>query len=182
MAVLFSPYLRMGPGCRISKGFTINEFRALQGPGLKICLEGNNNIGLYTLIQGSAILKMGRGSYFSGYNVVGVNNGITIGKNVMIASHATIRDTDHATEHTDIPMKEQGIISAPVVIEDDVWIGHAAVILKGVTICKGAVVAAGAVVTKDVPPYAIVGGVPAKLIKYRNADEGTNRTAADLSL
>lgn len=52
-------------------------------------------------------------------------------------------------------------------IEDDVWIGERAVILSGVTIGQGAVIAAGAVVTKDVPPYAIVGGVPAKLIRYR---------------
>ena len=55
----------------------------------------------------------------------------------------------------------------PIVLEDDVWLGFRATVMSGVTIGKGAVVAAGAVVTKDVPPYAIVGGVPAKIIKYR---------------
>jgi acetyltransferase-like isoleucine patch superfamily enzyme len=59
-----------------------------------------------------------------------------------------------------------------VIIGNDVWIGACARIMEGVTICDGAVVAAGAVVTKDVPPYAIVGGVPAKVIKYR-FDEAT---------
>ena len=54
-----------------------------------------------------------------------------------------------------------------IVIEDDVWIGEKSIILSGIHIGQGAVVAAGAVVTKDVPPYAIVGGVPAKVIKYR---------------
>ncbi|MDP4268280.1 MAG: DapH/DapD/GlmU-related protein [Bacteroidota bacterium] len=56
---------------------------------------------------------------------------------------------------------------APVIISNDVWIGTGAIILKGVTIDRGAIIAAGAVVTKDVPPYAIVSGVPARLIKFR---------------
>ncbi len=58
-----------------------------------------------------------------------------------------------------------------IVVEDDVWIGNNATILSGVHIGQGAVVAAGAVVSHDVPPYAIVGGVPAKVIKYRFSDE-----------
>lgn len=59
----------------------------------------------------------------------------------------------------------------PITLQDDVWLGENTVILSGVTIGQGAVVAAGSVVTKDVPPYAIVGGVPAKLIKYRFSSE-----------
>lgn len=59
----------------------------------------------------------------------------------------------------------------PIVLGDDVWIGEGAIVLSGVRIGKGAIVAAGSVVSKDVPPYAIVGGVPAKLIKYRFAPE-----------
>ena len=55
-----------------------------------------------------------------------------------------------------------------VTIESDVWIGARVIILPGVTIGKGAILAAGAVVTKDVPDYAVVGGVPAKVLKYRN--------------
>ena len=60
---------------------------------------------------------------------------------------------------------------AEIRIEDDVWIGARSTILKGVTIHRGGIVAAGSVVTKDVPPYAIVGGVPAKIIKYRFTNE-----------
>ena len=58
-----------------------------------------------------------------------------------------------------------------IVVEDDVWIGYRVLILSGVHIGQGAIVAAGAVVTKDVPPYAVVGGVPAKVIKYRFSKE-----------
>ena len=63
--------------------------------------------------------------------------------------------------------KEDGQSKGNIIIDDDVWIGYGATILSGVHISQGAVVAAGAVVTSDVPPYAIVGGVPAKVIKYR---------------
>lgn len=66
------------------------------------------------------------------------------------------------------------ISKGDIVIDDDVWIGYNATILSGVHISQGAVVAAGSVVTKDIPPYAIVGGVPAKVIKYRFSDELIN--------
>lgn len=58
-----------------------------------------------------------------------------------------------------------------IIVNDDVWIGDSALILSGVEIGQGAVIAAGAVVTEDVPPYAVVGGVPAKVIKYRFRDD-----------
>ena len=61
-----------------------------------------------------------------------------------------------------------------IIVEDDVWFGHGATVLSGVHIGQGAVISAGAVVTKDVPPYAIVGGVPARIIKYRFSDEMIN--------
>lgn len=82
---------------------------------------------------------------------------------------------DHHLDHlTSFPFyskcidgRSEAISKGDIVIEDDVWIGVNATILSGVTIHQGAVIAAGAVVTKDVPPYAIVGGNPAKVIKYR---------------
>jgi len=64
---------------------------------------------------------------------------------------------------------------APIVIEDQAWIGSRAIILKGVTVGQGAVIAAGAVVTKDVPPLAIVAGNPAKIIRMRKSNEFTYR-------
>ncbi len=65
----------------------------------------------------------------------------------------------------------EGISKGDIVVEDDVWIGYRSVIMSGVHIGQGAIVAAGSVVTKDVPPYAVVGGVPAKIIKYRFSED-----------
>lgn len=67
--------------------------------------------------------------------------------------------------------KIEAISKGDIIIEDDVWIGYGAKIMSGVTVGQGAVIAAGTVVTKNVPPYAIVGGVPGKIIKYRFSEE-----------
>jgi acetyltransferase-like isoleucine patch superfamily enzyme len=96
---------------------------------------------------------------------------IFIGNKVLFGPNVTIITGDHPIDLRgkyiyDIHEKQPGE-DLPVVIEDDVWIGTGAVILKGVTIKRGAIVAAGAIVTKDVPPYAIAGGIPAKVLKYR---------------
>lgn len=73
------------------------------------------------------------------------------------------------------PTPLDAVSKGPLVIEDEVWIGTNAILFSGVTVGKGAIIAAGAIVTKDVPPYAIVGGNPAKIIKYRFSEEIINR-------
>ncbi len=92
---------------------------------------------------------------------------IKIGNFVMIGPFTYIGVTNHTYTSATIPMYLQKDTYKQVIVQDDVWIGGHAFIMPGITIGRGAIVAAGAVVTKNVEPYAIVGGVPAKLIKYR---------------
>lgn len=100
---------------------------------------------------------------------------LTIGRKVIFGPHPTIITGDHRIDvigeyimdsNEKLPEND-----APVVIEDDVWCGANVTILKGVTIGRGSVVAAGAVVTKSFPPYSIIGGVPARLLKRRFTEE-----------
>jgi len=92
---------------------------------------------------------------------------IKIGNDVLIGPYTVINSGNHNYSNPDVPIRLQGHIIKPIVIEDDVWIGANSTILAGVTIGKGAVVGAGAVVTKNINPYTVVGGVPATFIKER---------------
>ncbi len=113
-------------------------------------------IGEHCLINHNNVLQAGKG-----VGKILIGNYVHTGANVMMFAY------NHGFYTRDIPSKEQDYFDATITIDDDVWIGAGAVILPGVHICKGVIVAAGAVVNKDVPEYAIVGGVPAKILKYR---------------
>ena len=90
---------------------------------------------------------------------------VTIGNHVNLAQGITVSALNHNFEDTRLRIDEQGVNTSEIVIDDDVWIGANAVITAGVHIGCHSVVAAGAVVTKDVPEYSVVGGVPAKVIR-----------------
>lgn len=92
---------------------------------------------------------------------------IVIGQYVAIGPNVVIRAANHRFDRLDIPIMDQGHETGEVIIDDDVWIAANCCITPGVHIGKGAIVGAGAVVTKDVEPYSIVGGVPAKKIGSR---------------
>jgi acetyltransferase-like isoleucine patch superfamily enzyme len=96
--------------------------------------------------------------------------GITIGNQVMVAHGSQIISAGHRVPAAGESMRFSGLDVAPIVIEDEAWIGGGAIVLPGVTIGRGAIVAAGAVVTKDVEPYTIVGGIPAVVIGSRSDD------------
>lgn len=107
-------------------------------------------------------IKIGKDTIVGEYSVLDGRDMLRIGDHVDIASEVMIYNSEH-----DVHSEDFHAVSAPVVIEDYVFIGPRAIILPGVTIKKGAVVGAGAVVTRDVEEFMIVGGVPAKVIGER---------------
>lgn len=112
---------------------------------------------------------IGDGTWIGIRNSFAAIHGISIGKNVLFAGYVHITDHSHGYEDLSLSIIKQPLISkGPVVIEDDCWLGFGCEILSGVHIGRHSIVAARAVVTKDVPPYSIVAGNPAKLIKQYN--------------
>ncbi len=147
-------------------------------------------VGVGTHIRGQ-LFTFGHGGRITmgSYCYVGDNSklwsaiGLSIGDRVLIGHNSSIFDSDThpmnarerhrqyleiiTTGHpSDINLREE-----PVTIEDDVWIGSHVVVLKGVTISRGAVIGAGSIVTEDVPPYSVVAGNPARVVRELSPDE-----------
>lgn len=120
-----------------------------------------------TVLEVSGELIVGDRVIFGHHCTVGAKQSVVIGADCLIAEMVSIRDHDHETSSTDVPMRNQGSRCAPVVIGDDVWLGTRVAVLKGVHIGSGSIVGAGAVVTKDLPPYSIAVGVPARVVGSR---------------
>ncbi len=149
------------------------------------CITIGDNCRIFGVIQSMDDGKISIGNNTCMYHrsIVGSVNRISIGNCVIISNHVHIFDnnnhpTSPAIRHKMCVGGFDGEAwrwtyadAAPIVIEDDVWIGEGATVLKGVTIGKGAVVACQSVVTKDVPPYTIVAGNPARVVKKLENEE-----------
>jgi acetyltransferase-like isoleucine patch superfamily enzyme len=128
------------------------------------------SIGNNSTIEDFSTINNGVGNVEIGNNsLVGLGNVIIgpvkIGNNVILAQNIVASGLNHNYTDIEQPIHKQGVSVAPIVIDDDCWIGANTVITAGVTIGKHSVVAAGAVVTKDIPPYSIAVGNPSRVIK-----------------
>jgi acetyltransferase-like isoleucine patch superfamily enzyme len=138
--------IRIGDGTSIERGVDIKAHRLG-----KIEIGANTYIGPYTCLSGKTI---------------------SVGENCLIGSHGGIYAGNHNFSDSTRPIKEQGLTykEKGIVIEDDCWLGSGVRVVDGVTIGRGSAIGAGAVVTKDIPPYSVAVGVPAKVIYQRNSD------------
>jgi acetyltransferase-like isoleucine patch superfamily enzyme len=138
-------------------------------------LGAQTSVSFGTRILEPARIRVGQRSTIPNTSVIDGRGGLAIGNDCLIGFENVILTSTHESSRLDLPIRAQGMYQAPVRIGDDVWTGCRVVIVPGVTIGDHAIVGAGSVVTRDVPPWAVVGGVPAKFIRDR-------RDAADGSI
>ncbi len=159
----------------------INPFKHKRGKGSTIrrrtridVIPWNNfSLGTNSTIEDFATINNGVGDVIIGDRVrIGLGNTIigpvSIGNDIMFAQNIVLSGLNHGFEDISIPISDQPVSTKAIQIEDEVWIGANSVIVAGVTVGKHSVVAGGSVVTKDVPPYSVVGGNPAKILKQYN--------------
>ena len=172
--VLKKAWLRWGrylaqrhAGVSLAPSCYIHPDARIHPRGLELSIGARTAISPGVCIQGQ--VAIGDDSSVNAYSIlVGVKDGpITIGNGVRIAPHVMMFASNHRFENIDIPIYKQHVDAAPITIEDDVWIAGMVMITAGVHIGRGSVIGAGAVVTKDIPPWSVAVGVPARVIKSR---------------
>jgi acetyltransferase-like isoleucine patch superfamily enzyme len=131
------------------------------------------SIGAYSTIEDFATINNGVGAVHIGeHSRIGIGNvvigPVTIGNHVIFAQNIVLSGLNHVYTDISTPIHLQPVTTAPITVEDDCWIGANAVITAGVTIGKHSVIAGGAVVTKNIPPFSVAVGNPAKVIKQYN--------------
>lgn len=157
--------------------FIIENGLTVQGKSLA---EHNQVVGhmkaldlIYKLLDKNIINEKDRSFINTEVRFSAPKDRIIIGKNVLIGARVSFETVSHSI--CILPEHRRGVLTKPIIIEDEVWIGVGTIIIQGVTVKRGAVIAAGSVVVKDVEAYTVVGGVPAKFIKSITSQEEENR-------
>lgn len=134
-----------------------------------IILQNNIRIdrGVRILTANDSLITINSGVRIGLYTVLNGGDSITIGNKALISGFVYLQTSMHGYKSKETSVQDQGYDHAPVILEDDTWLGTHVVVLPGVTIQKGAVVGSNAVVTKDVPAYQVAVGIPAKIAKER---------------
>jgi acetyltransferase-like isoleucine patch superfamily enzyme len=152
--------------------------------GNRVTISNHNTWIVGLKVFPDARLEIGDDTILGYLNLISVAKSVRIGKHCLFAGEVKILDNNSHSldfEHRRMGMALQTSDVAPVVVEDDVWIGTNCLILKGVTIGRGAVIAAGAVVTRSVPPFTVVAGNPARIIKHIEPHFSLHATSGETS-
>ena len=153
------------PDLAFPGGRFFNALRCLLLKAILVHFGNNNEVDSHVYIGDGSDVQIGNRCQIN-HNSSLTN--VKIGNFVMIGPEVVFLSQMHRTDSIQIPMIEQGKLNfKQTIVEEDVWIGQRAIIMPGINIGKGSIIGAAAVVTKDVPPYAVVGGIPARIIKRR---------------
>jgi acetyltransferase-like isoleucine patch superfamily enzyme len=123
-------------------------------------------------------ITIGHNCFIGEFNIIRGQGGVRIGNDVYTGPMVQMVAVNHVYQDPSRPIREQGITAQGIIIEDDVWIGANVTVVDGVTIGRGSVIGAGAVVTRDIPPYSIALGTPAKPVKDRRHMTSDHRQEA----
>lgn len=161
-----TPWIKIGNQVSLLKGVQIN---ALGHPNNKVDIKDRarleRGVDIRSLHDTHIIID--ENAYIGPYVTISGTGDIKIGKNCLIAPHCGIFANNHVFVDPTIPIGEQGITRKGIVIEDDCWLGHNVTVLDGVIIGKGSIIGAGSVVNRNIPPFSIAVGTPARIIKNR---------------
>lgn len=169
--------IEIGSGVHLFKGVRLdakgdanNKILLREG----VAIERNVDIGCLS----DTCIEIDQETFIGPYVCIAGPGNVKIGKRCMIAAHSGIYANNHKFKDPTIPIASQGVTRKGIIIEDDCWLGHGVTVLDGVTIGQGSVIGAGAVVNKDIPPFSIAVGVPARVIKSRVETELTSMVSS----
>lgn len=160
-----------GRGIKFGKNISIHNSHFIS-IGNNVFLDDNTELYVRQSITGiTPSLEIGNHVRFGKFNRIGCDNKIIIEDDVIFAPNVHISDRNHGYENINMPINMQPITTkGPIVIGAGTWLGFGCQIMSGVKIGKHCVIAAGAIVVKDVPDFSVVGGNPAKILRYYNPD------------
>ncbi|MEM9927101.1 MAG: DapH/DapD/GlmU-related protein [Cyanobacteria bacterium P01_D01_bin.50] len=158
--------IEIGDRVSLLKGVQIN---ALGHPNNRVNIKDRvrleRGVDIRSLYDTHIIID--ENAYIGPYVIITGTGDIKIGKNCLIAPRCGIFANNHIFDDPTLPIEQQGVTGKGIVIEDDCWLGHNVTVLDGVIIGKGSIIGAGSVVNKNIPPFSIAVGTPAKIIKNR---------------
>jgi acetyltransferase-like isoleucine patch superfamily enzyme len=152
--------VEFGSRCDVRRGLVIQLL-----PGGRVTFGERCILDRHMTIECGGELTVGPRTIFGHHCTIGAKESVRIGADCLIAEMVSIRDSDHAIADSTLPYRDQGHVTAPVVIGRNVWLGSKVIVARGVHIGDNAVIGAGAVVTRDIPANSLAVGVPARVVR-----------------
>lgn len=161
--------IEIGNEVKIFRDVRLNNRGSNNSQNNRICIGDQVHLerGVFTSCFNSTCVEIGERTFIGHYTCIAGPGNVRIGNDCLIAAHSGIYANNHNFADPMQKIRNQGITGKGIVIEDDCWLGHGVTVLDGVTIGQGSVIGAGAVVTRDIPPYSVAVGMPARVIRSR---------------